>query len=50
MAMACGNSSVMKEKREADPERMVDGLVADLAVRGLWQLQSEALFNIHACC
>ncbi len=40
--MAFG-SHVLKEPvvQEADPASSVEGLVADLAVRGLWQFQSS---------
>ena len=46
--MAFGNQ-IVKEPivREADPERSEEGLVADLAVRGLWHSQSEALLGIR---
>ena len=48
MAMAFGNCVVREPVvREADPENDVEGLVADLATRGLWQSQSEALLDIR---
>ena len=48
MAMAFGQQ-IVKEPivKEADPECGEGGLVADLAVRGLWQSQSEALLDIR---
>ena len=33
--------------READEARGISALVADLGVRGVWQLQAEALFDIR---
>ena len=33
--------------READEIRGVSALVADLGVRGVWQPQTEALFDVH---
>ena len=49
LAIANGNQ-IVKEPviREADPENTSDGLLADLAVRGLWYLQAEALIDIRA--
>lgn len=34
------------QTRESDPETNEQGLVADLAVRGMWQSQSDALLDI----
>ena len=33
--------------READEARGISALVADLAVRGVWQPQTEALFDVR---
>ena len=33
--------------READEARKISALVADLGVRGVWQPQAKALFDIH---
>ena len=48
LAMAYGNQ-IIKEPiiSEADVSKNTPGLVADLAVRGLWQYQSEALLDIR---
>ena len=47
--MAMGFNSVLKEPivREGDVQGDNPGLVADLAVRGLWQPQTEALFDVR---
>ena len=34
--------------READEIRGVSALVADLGVRGVWQPQTEALFDVRS--
>lgn len=46
--MAYGNE-IIKEPiiSEADVSKNTPGLVADLAVRGLWQYLSEALLDIR---
>lgn len=33
--------------READDKSGIPSLIADLGIRGVWQLQSEALFDIR---
>ena len=33
--------------KEADEAREISVLVADLNLRGIWQPQAEALFDIH---
>ena len=47
--MAMGFNSVIKEPivREGDVSGERPGLVADLAVRGLWQPQTSALFDVR---
>ncbi len=47
--MAMGFTSVIKELivREGDLNGERPGLVADLAVRGLWQPQTSALFDVR---
>ena len=47
--MAMGFNNVVKEPivREGSLDGEVPGLVADLAVRGLWQSQTNALFDVR---
>ena len=47
--MAMGFNSVIKEPivREGDVSGKKPGLVADLAVRELWQPQTSALFDVR---
>ena len=38
---------MLSEPVVRDASEDVDALIADLGVRGVWQLQSMALFDIH---
>ena len=33
--------------RQEDETRAISALIADLGVRGVWQPQTEALFDVH---
>ena len=47
--MAMGFNNVLKEPivRDGDIQGDNQGLVTDLAVRGIWQPQTEALFDVR---
>ena len=46
---AMAYSSVLREPvvREADPDGKAPALITELGVHGLWQPQTEALFDVH---
>ena len=45
--MAMGYNNVLREPIVRDGDVCTEGLVADLAVRGLWQPQTEALIDVR---
>ena len=46
-ALACKEMTRELVVRVADEARGISALIADLSVRGVWQPQTEALFDIH---